>query len=682
MSNDTPDMNNLRQSISDLDAQILNLLASRKNMSRDVAKSKKSSTTKVRDQDYEKMLLSQHIQKGEAMGLDAHYVVELFNTIIQDSVRTQHDELQADANPQLAADINRVSFLGDQGSYSHQAVQKYFARRKGKLQETGCSSFKQVVEMVENEQADYGILPLENSTSGSINDVYDIMQYTSLSIVGEIVQPIEHCLLTAHPDVKAEDIKTIYVHPQVYAQCSLYLAGMSNVAVEYVDSTSTAMQRVEEDNNHSSAAIGGLGGYMKYNLHVTESDLANQKENHTRFIVLARKPQDVALNVPAKTSLIFSCRHKAGALVDALVILKNNGLNLLKLESRPVPGNQWEEMFYIDISANIADEDVAATLEELRQSARYMKVLGCYPDEGIGHTEPDYAELNAKKATAKKAAKKDSAQAKAKVPAKPKSYKLVSRDSQVEDTIIELGNAKIGGDSFVTIAGPCAVESEEQIMDCARAVKEHGGGLLRGGCFKPRTNPYSFQGLGYEGLDIMEKAGKKHRLPIVTEVMSAEDVVPVAKQSDMIQIGARNMQNFTLLKAAGKINRPVFLKRGLMSSLDELLNAAEYIMAGGNKEVILCERGIRTFETATRNTLDLSAVPILKQLTHLPIMIDPSHAVGRRDLVAPMAKAAKAVGAHGIMVEIHPNPEVAKSDGPQSLYFDQFSDLMAELYGE
>ena len=229
------------------------------------------------------------------------------------------------------------------------------------------------------------------------------------------------------------------------------------------------------------------------------------------------------------------------------------------------------------------------------------------------------------------------------------------------------------------IAGPCAVESWDQVMTTAKVVKEAGATILRGGCFKPRTSPYSFQGLGYEGLEMLAEAGKAHGLPIVTEVLSPEDVTNVAKKADILQIGTRNMQNFSLLSAAGRAHRPVLLKRGMSSSLDELLQAAEYILAEGNQQVILCERGIRTFETSTRNTLDLSAVPVLRQRTHLPIVVDPSHAAGERDIVPPMALAAQAIGADGIMVEIHPEPEKALSDGPQSLRLDQFETLMKAL---
>lgn len=258
-------------------------------------------------------------------------------------------------------------------------------------------------------------------------------------------------------------------------------------------------------------------------------------------------------------------------------------------------------------------------------------------------------------------------------------YKFVSREFRKDKTRIKVNGTQIGGDEFVVIAGPCSVESEEQIMRSAEAVAKAGAKLLRGGAFKPRTSPYDFQGLEEQGLQLLQKAKKATGLAIVTEVMGDRDVDLVAQYADVMQVGARNMQNFMLLKALGKCGRPVLLKRGLSSSIKELLMSAEYITAHGNPEVILCERGIRTFETATRNTCDISAVPVLNELTHLPVILDPSHATGKRSLVPALARAAVAIGADGLIVEAHPQPEKAVSDGAQSLELGQFARMMGEL---
>lgn len=260
-----------------------------------------------------------------------------------------------------------------------------------------------------------------------------------------------------------------------------------------------------------------------------------------------------------------------------------------------------------------------------------------------------------------------------------KPYKLASREFRPEGSVVNVGGVLVGGRRLVVMAGPCAVEGRERLMETARSVKAAGGHILRGGAYKPRTSPYTFQGLGEEGLKYLAEAKRETGLPIVTELMDTREASVVCEYADLVQIGARNMQNFKLLKEVGSRQKPVLLKRGMSSTVKELLLAAEYIMSEGNYDVILCERGIRTFEDATRNTLDLSIVPLIKQLSHLPVIVDPSHATGKWDLVAPMALAAVAAGADGIMVEVHPRPEEALSDGPQALLPSTFAKLMHDL---
>ena len=258
-------------------------------------------------------------------------------------------------------------------------------------------------------------------------------------------------------------------------------------------------------------------------------------------------------------------------------------------------------------------------------------------------------------------------------------YKLAGRPFHPDDTVVRVGDVSIGGEAIVLMAGLCAVENGEQIEATAASVARAGAQILRGGAFKPRTSPYSFQGLGVEGLRLLRDAADRHGLKVVSEVMDRSDIGLVEEYVDILQVGARNMQNFTFLRDLGSASRPVLLKRGLSATLEELLLAAEYIMAGGNHQVILCERGIRTFETATRNTMDISAIPILKQRSHLPVIADPSHGTGLRDKVIPMARAAVAAGADGLLIEVHVDPETALSDGPQSLYPGQFVELCGQL---
>jgi len=260
-----------------------------------------------------------------------------------------------------------------------------------------------------------------------------------------------------------------------------------------------------------------------------------------------------------------------------------------------------------------------------------------------------------------------------------KPYKLSSREFKPDDTVIKVGQVTIGGDELVVIAGPCAVETEEQVMSTARAIKAAGADILRGGAFKPSTSPYQFRGLGEDGLKILAQAKQETGLPLITEVLTPQDVELVEKYTDIIQVGTRNMQNFILLDEVGKANKPVMLKRGMSATIQEWLLAAEYILAQGNQRVMLCERGIRTFETYTRNTMDLSAIPIIHKLSHLPVIADPSHGTGKWYLVAPLTLAAVAAGADGLMIEVHPTPDSALKDGAQSLNFENFEQLMAQL---
>ncbi|GMV13329.1 MAG: 3-deoxy-7-phosphoheptulonate synthase [Polyangiaceae bacterium] len=260
-----------------------------------------------------------------------------------------------------------------------------------------------------------------------------------------------------------------------------------------------------------------------------------------------------------------------------------------------------------------------------------------------------------------------------------KPWKLVSREVKPDDTVIDVGGVKIGGGALVVMAGPCSVESREQVLSTARHVREQGARILRGGAFKPRTSPYDFQGLREEGLALLAEARRATGMPVITEVKDTETLKVVAEHADILQIGARNMQNFSLLEAVGALGKPVMLKRGIASTVNEWLMAAEYIVSRGNYQVMLCERGIRTYETLTRNTLDLGVLPLLRAITHLPIVVDPSHGTGVAKAVAPMARAAAATGVDGVIVEVHPNPSKALSDGPQALTFDMFTEMMSDV---
>ncbi len=691
----------IREAISKLDNQLLALLSQRRVFSQSVAQEKQFIDKPLRDQIRERELLESLVTKAIPLGLDSHYVTRLFNTIIEDSVQYQQDYLQSINHPELKGKTPKaLAVLGGKGAYSYLAAKRYFAASDNTY--LACDSFEKVLRNVQGGNVDFGVIPIENTTSGGITEVYDLLLDSNLSIIGEEKYPVNHCLI-GKKGSQLKNVSSISAHPEASRQCSKHLKKLVSAKINLVQSTAHALEMVANQQESNMAAIASEEAANLFGLDVLKTNITNQTENITRFLVLSQTPIKVSLAVQCKTSIALSTGQKPGSLAEVLMLFRDADIPLSKLESRPIPNKPWEQMFYVDLEGNISDPNVEHTIESLSKLCRYLRVLGSYPTEDISATQISPQSLaNAKldsleqqNLASESASSTDNnpnpnlnlnnpklENPKISKPAttERKSYHLASREHKAEDTIIQIRSTVIGGNNFTVLAGPCAVESVEQIMSCAKHANETGVAILRGGCFKPRTSPYSFQGLGFEGLDYMQRAGEKYSMPIITEVMNPIDVKAVAKQADILQIGARNMQNFSLLKAVGQINRPVMLKRGLMASLEELLNAAEYILAQGNMQVFLCERGIRTFETATRNTLDLSAVPLLKQMTHLPIIVDPSHAVGNRELVMPMAMAAKAVGAHGVMIEFHPDPENALSDGPQALRYAQFATLMRDLY--
>jgi chorismate mutase/prephenate dehydratase len=671
------ELNSIRERLDQVDASLVEALAERQRLVREAARLKAEGGTSLRDLPREEDILTRVVARSQDAGLDGFFMTRLFREILGQSLRTQEAALGSGPQAEGGAPL-RVGYQGTEGAYSEMAARRHFGARGGEVSYRGHEGFEEMLAAVQDGDLDYAVLPLENTTSGSVTAAYDLLARMDLALVGEEILEVDHCLLALEA-VPLTRIRRIYSHPVALSQCGRFLAGLQDCHVEAFMDTAMAARRIRDEQDLSQAAIASEEAARLYGLTVLKRGIQDQAQNFTRIVVVARQPLAYDRSIPCKTSLVFATRHEEGALVRCLTVLADHHLSMTKLESRPRPRNPWEYLFYVDFEGNLADPNVAAALREMAARTGFLKVFGSYPAR-TGN-EAKRAEPRPRVALAPGTEAAPPAPAKEEAPAvlEKKPYTLASRAHRPEDTVIHVAGVPLGGPSPVVIAGPCAVETREQIRACARVVKELGGQMLRGGCFKPRTSPYSFQGLGYEALDLLAEAGAEVGLPIVTEVMHPADVGPVAEKAHVLQIGARNMQNFSLLKEVGKVDRPVMLKRGLMSSIDEWLSAAEYVLAHGNQMVFLCERGIRTFETSTRNTLDLGAVPVLKEWTHLPVIVDPSHAVGVRRWIPPMAEAALAAGAHGLMVEIHPDPGKALSDGPQALTFPMFEQLMQRL---
>jgi len=668
---DSSDLAKLRASLDELDQEIIRSIARRLDLVDQIARQKASSSAAIRDTQRERDVLERVEAAARESGVSAVLARSLFSEIIAHSLARQ----AAFLTPANTAHREvRVSYQGAPHSYSHLAAEKYLSGLglPGRLR--GCANYQEAVAQLLAGEADLAFVPIENTSAGSITPVYDLLQEKDLAVVGEEMWKLDDCLASVG-EVPLTSIQKIASDARGFEQGSAFLASIPSARRVIVADTAEALRSVADQRDPTFAAIGPPQAAEAHGLFVLRRAIGNQPENLTRFVALATAPERFDLRIPCKTSLIIGTRHERGALLRCLAVLADNGLSLTKLESRPRPGRPWEYMFFIDFEGNVQQERTARALDELRIAALYVKVLGSYPAkatagqaQAAGLPEPDLQPPADDAPPARSAAVHRS-----------KQYKLADRASRPEDTVVRVRDLLIGGGSFVVMAGPCSVESQDQIERTARLVREQGAHILRGGVFKPRTSPYAFQGLGKSGLDLLAAAGKAAGMPIVTEVMSPDQARPVAEKADILQIGARNMQNFPLLREVGRLDRPVLLKRGLSSTIEEWLAAAEYILAQGNGQVILCERGIRTFESATRNTLDLSAVVVLKERTHLPVIVDPSHGTGRRAYVAPMAWAARACGAHGLLVEVHPDPDQALSDGDQSLTFAEFSALMKGL---
>ncbi len=670
------ELNEIRERLDALDTTLVEALAERQRLVGEVARRKAAGGAPLRDLRREEDVLTRVVERSRGAGLDPFFMTRLFRDIMSQSVRTQEVVL-APAQAAPGAPL-RVGYQGTEGAYSELAGRRYFGPRGVEVSYQGYDTFEEMLEDVHDGKLDYGVQPIENTTSGSVTAAYDLLSRMDLALVGEEIQEVDHCLL-ALEEVPLSRIRRIYSHPVALSQCGRFLGGLRDCHVEAFTDTAMAARRIRDEQDLSQAAIASEEAARLYGLTIIKRGIQDQPENYTRMVIVAREPVTFDLAIPCKTSLMFATRHEEGALVRCLSALAERHLSMTKLESRPRPRNPWEYLFYVDFEGNLADPNVADAIRAMAARASFLRVFGSYPSRT--GAEARRAEPRPQVSAAPQAEAEPPEPAPRVAVLEKKAYTLASRLHRPEDTVIRVGAVEIGGRRPVMIAGPCSVESKEQIRACARVVKELGGHILRGGCFKPRTSPYSFQGLGFEALDLLAEAGAEFGLPVVTEVMHPADVGPVAEKAQILQVGARNMQNFSLLKEAGKIDRPVMIKRGLMSSVDEWLGAAEYVLAQGNQMVFLCERGIRTFETATRNTLDLSAVPVVKELSHVPVIVDPSHALGVARWVPPLAEAAIACGADGLMIEIHPDPERAQSDGPQALTFAMFETLMRRIRG-
>ncbi len=496
----------------------------------------------------------------------------------------------------------------------------------------GCQSFDEIVKSVELGHADLGFLPIENTSSGSINEVYDVLQHTSLSIVGETTIEVGHCLLTKD-GASLEDIKTVFAHPQPISQCSHWLSQHPKLTLAYCSSSAEAMQNVIDADDNSVAAIGSAEGGALYQLSAAENGLANQKINQSRFIVVARKAVDVPSQLPAKTTLIMATGQKPGALVETLLVLKAHNINMSKLESRPIPGTPWEEMFYLDVDANLATAELQQALKELERLTRFIKVLGCYPCETVKPTQLNNSQLLIEPVSSKETSEKSNTLDDA-----PKHSTLYRQ----QKTVIEVKQFNVGKGEFAAIKQLDIPMANDAFAAQVKQIKETGYQAVL--MLNTATESVSLSEIK-QYCHLLDQAG----LTSVVEVNSVSEINDTVKVADMVYISGKEMYNDELLCSAGSVTTPVLLERNTMASTADWLASANKILTQGNQQLILVEAGVRSFTTPEQLSLDLAGLIEVIAQSHLPILGNTSFAV-EDNLVSQQAKAIKQLSASGLII--------------------------------
>ncbi|AUD61952.1 chorismate mutase [Shewanella sp. Pdp11] len=655
-------LNQTREQITNLDNELLALLAERRRLSLEVARSKEVDVRPIRDTQREKELLARLVKEGREKGLDAHYVISLYQSIIEDSVLNQQAYLHGRANPETQKQQYCIAYLGARGSYSYLAATRYCQRRQVEMLDLGCQSFDEIVQAVESGHADYGFLPIENTSSGSINEVYDVLQHTSLSIVGETTIEVSHCLL-GKAGSKLADIKTVYAHPQPISQCSRYLSQHKDLRLEYCSSSAEAMDKVNQSPDNSAAAIGSAEGGALYQLESIEAGLANQKINQSRFIVVARKAVAVPEQLPAKTTLIMATGQKAGALVEALLVLKAHQLNMSKLESRPIPGTPWEEMFYLDIDANISSESMQAGLKQLERITRFIKVLGCYPCETVKPTQLSNSQLLIEPSTSK-----DQVISENGANTSPVRYSKAYKEqaSEINCGAMTIGAGHVGAIAQITLNNDISHLALSAFEQQVKQLKEAGFQAVL-------LNAVSQMAMAEVTLAKLRQILHQYGLVCIITIEQEADMPLAVQHADMLFLAGKQMFNQTLLTQAGTLPIPLILERNDMASFEELLTATEIILSQGNQQLILCDSGIRTLNNANLPSLDLASLIQIKATSHLPILINPSYAVSD-DALLVQTQGIKQLKVDGLIL----NCPLDSSDDHESL--NLISAVVRELY--
>lgn len=616
-----------RETIEAIDRELIRLVHERMAAVREVGRLKGTNPDQpLRDEARERELFEFWARVGEEHGLSSYHLGRILRELLTWSRRDQERFLEGEGSPRAREAVVRVAFQGVRDAYSDLAARKLFAARGGALRTLGCRTFAAAFDALEAREVDYALLPVENTIVGSIEEVWRALTERAVHIVDEEVWNVEH-VLAGLPGATLTDLRRVRSHPVALAQCGRFLGGLVGVSVESFHDTAASAAAVAEEGDSTSAAMCSEEAARAAGLEVLARDIADRRHNVTRFLLLAREPEPVDPRLGARTSIVFTVRHAGGALATCLGDLAAHGVSLTKLESRPLPDEPWEYLFHADLDGDATRAPLAAALEEMRAHTTHLRVLGSYPRRaGVGEEPvPKRAPIEATSAAAT---------APVSAPA------IAPRDAG--RTAVRVGALELGPATFVVVGGPADETPRGAWLDRAESLRTLGVHALHGG------------ELGDDPRAIAElaEAGARYELPLVLRARRAADVRAIAAHAALLRVEAGHLHEAELLRELGRVGRPVLVERGPSTTIDELLQAANLLAAEGNRQIVLCERGIRTFETATRHTLDLSAVPVLQDLAPWPVLVDPTHAVERVELVVRLAAAAAAVGADGLLLGI------------------------------
>ena len=634
-------LDSLRKRIDEADRELLEALAQRMKVVNEILQEKESRGLPLFDPVRETELLTRVARLAGQRDLDAVLAERVLKEVINHSREVQSRRVHRELNPDLKQ-VRTVSFQGTRGAYSWLACRKHFGRE---IEAVGYGSFSEAVDALEEGHVDLAVLPIENVLAGSIYEVYDLLTESRLHVVGEEYFRVEHCLIGL-AETPLEQIEAVFSHPVALQQCRGFIKGLPNARYEtYIDSAE-AVRKVKRDGDPKHAAIASAEAAELYELSVLREGISDHPENYTRFWVISREPVAVDLRIPAKTSVQLVTDHTEGALVAALAALAAQGVNLTKLESRPQKGTAWQYQFHLEMEGNVEEERVIRALDDVRSRARLLRVLGCFPSGDLA--TPSRAEISDRQVFPTESAgpvfvhRVETPGTDAQ-PARPRETKQIS-----------LGAVLLGGEEFVLIVGLGLTTPPEKIEQVARLARARGNALLLA-IQEPGSRRFDL-----ERFRQFRNVTAEYQLPIACLAQASEQVEPLSLLVDLFVISSRNMQSTSLLEEVGRVSVPVVLKRGISSTLRELLVSADTILERGNQDVVLCERGIRTFESVSRTTLDLGAIMALKDRTHLPVVVDPTQCVTQAHRIRPLVRACREVGADGAILQVDPNKSESK----------------------